>query len=139
MDNGSIILQVSHLVYLFSALLAWQKGYKLFSLLLFGMIIVSIANHYVQETLMLENPLLEYFEKTLVVGVFITTAIQFRPYIRYTWILFILSFIFFLVGNISYYSVGGRNEYFIYHTIWHFGTGLVLYRILQRAEDINKT
>ena len=136
--NSEVVLQLSHLIYLFSAAIAWNKGYRRFSLLLYGMIIVSIMNHYVQETLKQQNFMLEIVEKCFVIAVFIATAIQFRPYIRYTWILFFLSFIFFIVGNSSYYSVGASKEYFLFHTIWHFGTGYVLWKIIDRADDLKK-
>jgi hypothetical protein len=141
MRYGLLVLQFSHVFYFLAATMAWEKGYKAFSLALFLMIAVSMITHRSEEvskTTYVDTSALEWFEKSVVIGVATFSAVQFNTYIDITsWILLGFSAAFFVLGHTSYYA-GRQKEYLTAHTIWHLGTGLAILRVIKatpRYED----
>ena len=120
--------------------MAWKKGYTAFSLTLFVMIAVSMINHRSEEELgIIDTSALEWFEKTVVVGVATYAAVQFNGNIDIaSWIILGFSAGFFILGHTSYYS-GRQKEYLTAHTVWHLGTGLAILRIIQATPSLKHT
>ena len=130
-------MQISHLFYFLAATLAWEKGYKPFSLALFAMITVSMINHRAEEIYGDDTSALEWFEKTVVISVGTFAAIQFRDHVDIaSWTILGFSIIFFAIGNSSFYA-GRKREYLTAHTIWHLGTGFAILRIVKSAPKLH--
>ena len=139
MKYGLLILQASHVFYFLAAIMSWEKGYRAFSLALFIMIAVSMVNHRSEEratSTNIDTSALEWFEKSVVIGVATFAAVQFNTYIDITsWILLGFSASFFILGHTSYYA-GRQKEYLTAHTIWHLGTGLAILRIIRATPSL---
>ena len=136
MNRDLLFLQASHVLYFVAALGAWNKGYRGFSLALFAMIAVSLANHRYEQIRGVDASALEWFEKTLVIITGIYGAILFREYIdRTTWLILGGSIILFWIGHIEYYQVNGDRAYTFAHTLWHISTGFAILRIISNAPN----
>ena len=129
------VLQASHLLYIYAAVKAWNKGYRKYSSLLAFMIFVSLLNHREESKhgYTPHSDALEWFEKTIVLITFTAGAVQFRGSIDLaSWVLLLVSALFFLVGHTSYYS-GEMRAYTAAHTLWHLGTGYALLKVISNA------
>lgn len=131
-----LILQASHLFYFIAATIAWNKGYKGFSIALFVMIAVSLINHRAEELFNDDASALEWFEKIVVIVTGTYGAVIFREHIDVqSWLILSLSIIFFCIGSLEYYRPGAKNNYIFAHTLWHIGTGYAIVRIVSAAPN----
>lgn len=129
-----LILEFSHAFYFWAAIVALQKGYTVFSIVLFLSLSVSIINHYVENTGN-DSSALEWFEKTVVIIMATYTLVFFRFYIdAIGWSLLAFSTLCFIIGHSSY-DLKEQNAYLIAHTLWHLGTGIVILRAVYNAPD----
>jgi len=128
---------VSHALYLYAAVVAWTKKYYSYSAAMFGMVAFSLVNHRIEEVYNDDKSLFEWFEKTSVLTVALLTTIQFRSNIdAASWALLSASLLLFLIARKAYYTPGGKDEYFLAHTVWHLGTGFVIIRIVEAAPTL---
>jgi hypothetical protein len=136
MRTDLLALQASHLFYFLSAISAWNKGYKGFSIVLFTMIAVSLVNHRAEQIYNIDSSALEWFEKIVVIITGTYAALLFREYIDATsWLLLGGSIVFFIIGAQEYYRPHGETAYISAHTMWHLGTGFAILRIISSAPD----
>jgi hypothetical protein len=131
MDGGLAVLEFSHVFYFWAAIVAWRKGYILYSIILFLTVTVSMINHYVEQTN--DATALEWFEKTVVIIMATYTIVAFRTKIdSISWVIFAISLVCFTIGH-STYEHQERYTYLIAHTLWHLGTGYAILRTIYNS------
>jgi hypothetical protein len=131
------LLQFSHVIFFYAAYRAWKKRYYLFSSVLLGLLVVSIATHHLEELYKYnDNTLIEWFEKAYALTALILSIIIFRKYFTLEVIfLFLISIGFFLVSRNMYLI--NHKHYLVYHTVWHVGSGFALLRLVENAKINN--
>ena len=129
-----LLLQFSHIIFFYAAYKAWKKKYYLFSCVLLGMLVISISTHYLEELYKYnDNTFIEWFEKAYALTTLIFSIIIFRKYFTLEIIsYFLISTVFFIMSR-NYYLKTHEN-YLLYHTVWHLGSGYALLKLIENAE-----
>ena len=125
-------LALSHFVFLLAGIHAWRKKYYLFSSLLFGMVVVSLLNHELEEIYHYnDTTAIEWFEKSFSFSLIVASIIQFHDYFDAEIVtLFTLSLVAFFIGRFAYIS--SHEMYVVIHSFWHLGSGYALLKLLDK-------
>ena len=125
-------LALSHFLFLLAGVKAWTKKYYLFSSLLFGMVVISLLNHELEEIYHYnDNTAIEWFEKSFSFSLIVGAIIQFHNYFDLQIVtLFILSLLAFFIGRFVYSS--SHRTYIVSHSLWHLGSGYALLRLIEK-------
>jgi hypothetical protein len=132
------LLQVSHVVFFYAAYKAWKKKYYLFSCILLGMIVISIATHYLEELYNYnDETIVEWLEKAYALTTLIFAIVIFRKFFKFEIVCyFLIATVFFFVSRRMY--VTRHNNYLVYHTVWHLGSGYALLKLIDNAKVKNE-
>jgi hypothetical protein len=131
------LLQFSHVIFFYAAYNAWKKRYYLFSCVLLGLLVISIATHHLEEIYNYnDNTFIEWFEKAYALTTLILSIIIFRKFFTPdVFCLFFISIVIYLLSRNMYLT--SHKHYLVYHTIWHIGSGFALLRLIENAKVNN--